>query len=276
MTAPIRIAIAGAQGRMGRAVAETIAADPAFTLVARVGRADAEVDGLVRIDTALASADVIIDFTTGRASSALARRCAARGGPALVIGATGFEADDLAGIAEAARRIAIVRSGNFSLGINMLVGLVARAARALPAAAWDIEIAEAHHRRKVDAPSGTALMLGDAAARGRGVSLAAVERRTRDGITGERPTGEIGFSVLRGGGIVGEHSVVFAAEEEILTLSHSARDRGMFARGAAAAARWVADRAPGEYDMQDVLGFAGEAGRPAGSVPPGAVPPSAV
>jgi 4-hydroxy-tetrahydrodipicolinate reductase len=137
----------------------------------------------------------------------------------------------------------------------MLLGLVAQAAAALPAETWDIEILEAHHRRKIDAPSGTALMLGNAAAEGRGVPLASVERRGRDGITGERPVGEIGFSVVRGGGIVGEHSVLFAAAEEVVTISHSALDRGMFARGALAAARFAAGRAPGEYDMQDVLGL---------------------
>jgi 4-hydroxy-tetrahydrodipicolinate reductase len=137
----------------------------------------------------------------------------------------------------------------------MLMGLVEQAARTLGPQAYDVEVFEAHHRRKVDAPSGAALMLGEAAARGRGVELSKVARRTRDGITGERPVGEIGFSVMRGGGIVGEHSVVFAAEDEILTLSHSARDRSLFARGAVAAARWVAGKPPGEYDMQDVLGF---------------------
>lgn len=173
-----------------------------------------------------------------------------------MLGATGFTPEQLAAVAAAARTTAIVRAGNFSLGLNMLMGLVTQAARALPAEAYDIEIFEAHHRRKVDAPSGTALMLGEAAAKGRGVSLSQVARHARDGITGERPVEEIGFSVLRGGGIVGEHSVTFAADDEILTLSHSARDRGLFARGAVAAARWVAGRPPGEYDMQDVLGFA--------------------
>jgi 4-hydroxy-tetrahydrodipicolinate reductase len=116
---------------------------------------------------------------------------------------------------------------------------------------------EAHHRRKVDAPSGTALMLGEAAARGRGVELSAVERRTRDGIAGPRPSGEIGFAVLRGGGLIGEHSVAFVSDEEILSLSHSARDRSLFARGAVEAARWIAGKPPGLYDMQDVLGFRG-------------------
>jgi len=148
-----------------------------------------------------------------------------------------------------------VRAGNFSLGLNMLMGLVAKAAAALPTEAYDIEITEAHHHRKIDAPSGTALMLGEAAAEARGQDLAKVSRRGRDGITGARPVGEIGFSVLRGGGIIGEHSVIFAAEDEILTLNHSARDRSLFARGAVHAARWVAGKPPGEYDMRDVLGL---------------------
>jgi len=134
------------------------------------------------------------------------------------------------------------------------MGLVEQAARAL-AADYDIEVFEAHHRRKIDAPSGTALMLGEAAAKGRGVALAEVARRVRDGVTGARPAGEIGFSVMRGGGIIGEHSVAFAADEEIITLSHSARDRGLFAKGAVEAARWVAGRPAGAYDMQDVLGL---------------------
>jgi 4-hydroxy-tetrahydrodipicolinate reductase len=256
LTTPTRIAIAGSQGRMGRAVAAAVEADPALALAARFDRPGATGEGLVDRDEALAAADVVVDFTTAAASAALAQVCAARGGPALVIGSTGFSDDELQQIAEAARRIAIVRAGNFSLGVNMLMGLVRQAAAALPASDYDIEVFEAHHRRKVDAPSGTALMLGESAAEGRGVALADVACRARDGLTGARPQGEIGFSVLRGGGIVGEHTVTFAADDEILTLSHSARDRGLFARGAAAAARWVAGRPPGEYDMQDVLGFA--------------------
>ena len=160
----------------------------------------------------------------------------------------------------ASRRIAVMKSGNFSLGVNMLIGLVRQAAAALPASQYDIEIFEAHHRRKVDAPSGTALMLGDAAAEGRGVDLFKVQTKARDGVTGPRVEGQIGFSVMRGGGVVGEHSVSFAAEDEILTLSHSALDRGLFARGAVEAAIWTAQPAPGGkppglYDMQDVLGF---------------------
>jgi 4-hydroxy-tetrahydrodipicolinate reductase len=239
---------------MGLAVAEAARAQ-GIEPVALFDRPGLEAPGLVGIDDALALANVVIDFTTPAASAELAARAAARGGPALVMGSTGFDAAQLATVARAAGKIAIVRAGNFSLGVNMLMGLVAQAARALPAAAYDIEVLEAHHQRKVDAPSGTALMLGEAAAAGRGVRLADVERRARDGITGARVVGEIGFASLRGGGVVGEHSVIFAAEDEILTLTHSARDRGLFARGAVAAARWVAGRPAGEYDMQDVLGF---------------------
>jgi 4-hydroxy-tetrahydrodipicolinate reductase len=252
--APTRIAIAGALGRMGQAVARVVEADPALVVAARFDRPDISGEDLVSRDAALAAADVVIDFTTPAASVDLAR-AGAEAGVALVIGSTGASPDERAAIAAAARRTPIVFAGNFSLGVNMLMGLVAQAARALPAESWDIEIFEAHHRHKVDAPSGTALMLGEAAAQGRGVDLDAVARRVRDGVTGARPVGEIGFSVLRGGGIVGEHTVTFAGEEEILTLSHSGRDRALFARGAAHAARWVAGRPPGLYDMQDVLGM---------------------
>lgn len=255
MTSRIKIAVAGAQGHMGLAVISILAADPDFTHVGSFGRSGSKNDGFIDRATAIEAADVILDFSTASAAAELAELCAENGGPALVIGATGFEPEEATRIGVAARKIPIVRSGNFSIGVNMLVGLVAQVAGTFPAEAWDIEVLEAHHRRKTDAPSGTALMLGEAAARGRGVPLASVERRGRDGITGERPAGEIGFSVLRGGGIVGEHSVVFAAGEEVVTLSHSALDRGMFARGALAAARWIIGRAPGEYDMQDVLGL---------------------
>lgn len=253
--APIRIAVAGALGRMGRAVITAVEARDDAQVFARFDRPDAVGEGLVDPASAIASAQAIIDFSSPAASAALAEACAARGDVALVIGSTGFDEMHLARIDAAARAIPIVRAGNFSLGVNMLMGLVARAARALPAEAYDIEVFEAHHRRKVDAPSGTALMLADAAASGRGVELAKVARPARDGITGERPTGEIGFSVMRGGGIIGEHAVVLAAEDEILTLSHSARDRGLFARGAVTAALWAVGRPPGAYDMQDVLGL---------------------
>ncbi|OWV77562.1 4-hydroxy-tetrahydrodipicolinate reductase [Rhizobium sp. R634] len=260
MTSPIKIAVAGINGRMGRAILPLLQADPAFAFIGGIGRSGASGEGLIDRAAAIAAADVILDFTTGSAAAELAGLCAASGGPALVIGATGFEPDELERIAEAARSIPILRSGNFSIGLNMLLGLVSQAARALPAHAWDIEILEAHHARKIDAPSGTALMLGEAAAAGRGVSLASVERRGRDGLTGERPSGEIGFAVLRAGGITGEHSVLFAAAEEVITLSHSALDRAMFARGALAATRWIAGRRAGEYTMADVLGLAADTG----------------
>ena len=240
---------------MGRAVAAVIEGREEVALAARFDRPGADGPGLVDLETALSAAQVVIDFSTPEASTHLAGACAARGGPALVIGTTGLSAEQIAAIDAAAARIPIVRAGNFSLGVNMLMGLVRQAAKALPARDYDVEIFEAHHRRKVDAPSGTALMLGEAAAQGRGVQLDEVARRVRDGITGARPVGEIGFSVLRGGDIIGEHSVTFAADDEILTLSHSARDRGLFARGAVEAARWAAGRPPGAYDMQDVLGL---------------------
>jgi 4-hydroxy-tetrahydrodipicolinate reductase len=257
---PVRIGVAGAIGRMGRAVTKGVEARDDAVLSALFDRpelAGQTIDGLTlaTMDAAVAASDVIIDFTTPDASTELARLGAARGGLALIIGSTGFSSEQDAMVESAAAKIAIVRSGNYSLGVNLLAGLVERAAATLEAGDWDIEVFEAHHRRKVDAPSGTALMLGEAGARGRGVKLNEAADRARDGLTGPRETGHIGFSVMRGGGIVGEHSVVFAAEDEILTLSHSARDRSLFARGAVAAALWAVKRGPGLYDMMDVLGF---------------------
>jgi 4-hydroxy-tetrahydrodipicolinate reductase len=256
---PVRIGLSGALGRMGRAIAGALEGRPDAKLALVFDRPGTEGRELRSMKlgslTDIARCDVAVDFSTAEASTRLAEAAAARGAPALVIGSTGWTDAEDARLRAAAARVAIVRSGNFSLGVNVLAGLVEAAARRLSAADWDIELVEAHHRRKIDAPSGTALMLGEAAARGRGASLAEVEVRARDGITGPRPEGAIGFSVLRGGGIVGEHEVVFAAEEEVLTLKHSARDRGLFARGAVAAALWVAGRPPGLYDMMDVLGF---------------------
>ena len=223
----ISIGVAGALGRMGRVVAGLLAERQDMTLAALFDRPDAvgeTVDRRLLVDAAAASS-------------------------------TGLSQDEEQAVHEAAARIAIVKSGNFSLGVNLLLGLVRQAARALPAADYDIEVFEAHHRRKIDAPSGTALMLGQAAAEGRGIDLDGAAERGRDGITGPRGQGAIGFSVMRGGGIVGEHSVIFAAEDEIVTLSHSARDRSLFARGALAAAAWVKGRPPGLYDMMDVLGL---------------------
>jgi 4-hydroxy-tetrahydrodipicolinate reductase len=258
-TQTLRLGVAGALGRMGQAVLAVAAVEAGVAVTATldqpgsVGEHSGE-QTLVGADEALAACDVVIDFSTAAAAAELARKAAARGAPALVIGATGSDAADEAMIASAAKSIAIVRSGNFSLGVNLLAALVEEAARRLPAD-WDIEILEAHHRRKADAPSGTALMLGEAAARGRKVDLAKVAAHGRDGLAGPRPTDSIGFASLRAGGLVGEHSVILASEDEILTLSHSARDRRLFARGALAAAKWVQGRPAGLYDMRDVLGF---------------------
>ncbi len=258
---PVRIAIAGALGRMGRAVEAVAAGREDLAVVARVDRPGANDTSagavpLCDIEAAAAASDVIVDFTTGAVSAHTAGLVAARGGPALVIGATGFSAEDDAAVRTAALRIPIVRSGNFSLGVNLLAALVEEAARRLGPQAWDIEILEVHHRRKIDAPSGTALLLGAAAARGRGEDPAEATIPPRSGVGSERPRGGVGYASLRGGGVIGEHSVLIAAEDETITLSHSARDRSLFARGALEAAVWVAGRPPGLYDMRDVLGLA--------------------
>ncbi|MFM1976308.1 MAG: hypothetical protein RL145_1154 [Pseudomonadota bacterium] len=199
-------------------------------------------------------AQVWIDFTTPEASLTALTALKATNVKAIVLGTTGFEPAPEAQIAEAAQHFCIVRSGNFSLGINLLLGLVKQAAERL-GPDWDIEIFEAHHRRKVDAPSGTALMLCGAAADGRGVSHTAVAAYDRHGVTAARKPGEIGYAVARGGGIIGEHEVMFASDDEIIRFSHSALNRTIFAKGALAAARWAAGNSPGLYDMADVLGL---------------------
>jgi len=246
VTALFHAGISGARGRMGRAVSHVLDARDDVVVAARFDRGET---------ADLSLCDVIIDFSTPDSSIALARMCAERGGPALVIGSTGFSEAQEVELAAAAASVAIVRSGNFSLGVNVLIGLVEHAALRLDARDWDIEVLEAHHRRKVDAPSGTALMLGEAAAAGRGGDLSDLKSPPYDGITGEREPGRIGFASLRAGGIVGEHTVIFASEDEVVSLSHKAIDRSLFARGAVAAAAWVRSRPPGLYDMQDVLGF---------------------
>jgi 4-hydroxy-tetrahydrodipicolinate reductase len=238
--------ISGARGRMGRAVSQVLDAREDVVVATRFDRGETPDLNLC---------DVIIDFSTPEASVELARACAERGGPALVIGSTGLSPEQDALIEAAAEKIAIVRSGNFSLGLNILIGLVEHAAQRLDGRDWDIEVLETHHRRKVDAPSGTALMLGEAAANGRGRDLEDLKTAPYDGITGPREPGKIGFASLRAGGVIGEHTVLFGSEDELLTLSHSAIDRSLFAKGAVAAAAWVRNRRPGLYDMQDVLGF---------------------
>jgi 4-hydroxy-tetrahydrodipicolinate reductase len=263
----LSIAIAGASGRMGRALVCAASADARFRIVGGTERRGSSalgadigaIAGVSALGAAItddvhaasAGADVWIDFTSPAATLAALGATQAR---AAIVGTTGFAPEQDAAIADAARRIAIVRSGNFSLGVNVLAALVRQAAEKL-GPEWDLEITEAHHRRKVDAPSGTALLLGEAAAAGRGESLSEVRLPPHDGVTGERPRGKIGFSVIRGGGIVGEHDVRFAAEREVLTLSHQALDRAVFADGALAAALWVSGKPPGLYSMSNVLGL---------------------
>lgn len=263
----VSIAVAGAAGRMGRALLQAAARDNRFRIVGGSERPDSPAAGLdlgalAGIDplgvaaahdarSASAGADVWIDFTRPEATI---EALGVIGAKAAIIGTTGLSPAQEDAIAVAAQRIAIVRSGNFSLGVNLMAALVEQAAQRLREG-WDIEIHEGHHRHKVDAPSGTALMLGEAAARGRGRSLADLRLPPRDGITGARPEGGIGFSVTRAGGIIGEHDVTFASEREVLTLSHQALDRALFADGALLAARWAATQPPGLYSMRHVLGF---------------------
>jgi 4-hydroxy-tetrahydrodipicolinate reductase len=255
---PVRLGVAGALGAMGRSVTALAQARGDVRLAALFDRPDTAAAARKPLTTrakALRACDVIIDFSTPAASAELAALAASAGGPALVIGSTGLSEPEETTLRAAAQSIAIVKSGNFSLGINILAGLVEQTARRLGPEIWDVEVFEAHHRRKRDAPSGTALMLGAAAARGRGEALIDVAAPPREGAGEARRQGDVGFAVMRAGGIIGEHAVVFAADDEILTLSHSARDRGLFARGALEAALWVVGRPPGLYDMIDVLGF---------------------
>lgn len=265
----VRIAVMGASGRMGQMLVRVVDDSAGATLAAAVERAGhpwvgqdlglaqgGAARGLVvgdDLDVVLARCDAILDFTTPAVSVALAAKAAAAG-VAHVIGTTGFSDADLAAIARAGAAGRIVRAGNMSLGVNLLLQLTRQVAAAL-GADYDIEIVEAHHRHKVDAPSGTALMLGEAAAEGRGVALADMAERGRDGITGARVQGAIGFHAIRGGDYIGEHDVIFAGEGERIVLRHVASDRALFARGALRAALWLQTQGPGEYSMLDVLGM---------------------
>ncbi len=263
------IVITGVSGRMGRMLVDVISTNPACTLIGAVereghdwvGRDVGEAMGgqplgvIVTDDPlpVLARAQAVIDFTAPAATVAMAGLCA-QARAVHVIGTTGLSAEDLAAIRAAARHAVVVRAGNMSLGVNLLVGLTRKVAEAL-GEDFDIEVVEAHHNQKVDAPSGTALMLGQAAAEGLGVALDDVADRGRDGITGARRPGSIGFAAIRGGDVVGEHDVIFAGQGERVVLRHLATDRAIFARGAIRAALWGQDRDPGEYDMADVLGL---------------------
>lgn len=200
----------------------------------------------------VAASDVLVDFSAPAALEGNLDACVASKKP-IVIGTTGLEERHHYLIDDAAKDIAILQTGNTSLGVTMLAALIKQAASQL-GNDWDIEIVEMHHRHKVDAPSGTALLLGEAAAEGRGVDLATNSERGRDGITGARKAGAIGFASLRGGSVAGDHSVLFASDNELITLNHRAENRAIFAKGAIKAAEWLISREPGRYRMAEVLG----------------------
>jgi 4-hydroxy-tetrahydrodipicolinate reductase len=265
------LVVVGAAGRMGQALIRAIADNEEAVLAGAVerpgspalGRDAGELAGVGPLGISIsddplpvfAHAEGVLDFTSPAASVVFAGY-AAQARIAHVIGTTGCSPADDARIVAAARHAPIVKSGNMSLGVNLLAALVEQAARALPAADFDIEVLEMHHRHKVDAPSGTALLLGEAAAAGRAIPLNENSVRSRDGHTGPRPAGAIGFATLRGGSVVGDHSVILAGSGERITLSHVAEDRTVFARGAVRAALWARGRKPGLYSMRDVLGLA--------------------
>ena len=265
----MKIAVLGASGRMGQALVRALHETPGCTVAAglevkgspAVGSDIGLLAGLDPLGVAItddplpvfADVDAVLDFTSPAATVNFAG-LAAQARIVHVIGTTGLSEADQAKLEAAARHATIVKAGNMSLGVNLLAGLTARVAEAL-GPEFDIEILEMHHRHKRDAPSGTSLMLGQAAAKARGISLAERGVRTRDGDIGPRRDGDIGFAALRGGDVVGEHRVIFAGPGERIELAHVATDRSIFARGAVRAALWARGRAPGLYSMQDVLGL---------------------
>jgi 4-hydroxy-tetrahydrodipicolinate reductase len=257
-----RVCVLGPSGRMGRAVIEAAAGLDDVRITAAVDRPDAGglgavvsegVRAIADVDGGLVACDVYIDFTSPVATRAFAA-AATRHRRAAVIGTTGLGVDDEAAVHALAQVAPIVVAANFSLGVNLVLGLVRQAARAL-GPAWDAEVVETHHRAKRDAPSGTALMIARAIAAGHGVDYDAVKRHTRDGDVGPRPRGEIGVSAVRGGDVVGEHTAFFFGAAERLEISHRATSRSIFAAGALRAATWVVGQPPGRYDMLDVLGL---------------------
>ncbi len=265
----LRVIVLGAGGRMGRALLKAVIAEPGMRLVGAVDRAGVAEEGEdagrlagtgdtgIKVTSdplpAFAGADIALDFTAPAATLEYAE-LAAQARLVHIIGTTGLGPEAEAPLLAAARHCRIVRSGNMSVGVNLLAGLVRRAA-AILGADYDIEILEMHHRHKVDAPSGTALLLGRAAAEGRGVALDEAAVRVRDGVTGARPGGAIGFASLRGGSVVGDHSVILAGEGERIELTHRAESRDIFVHGALRAAFWAFDKKPGLYTMADVLGL---------------------
>lgn len=242
----LRLALLGASGRMGQAIAHCAAAADAEVTVMPPARA--------ALQLSTGCADVLIDFSSPAATLAALPQCVALGLP-MVVGTTGFTPPQQQQIEQAAQRIAIVQAANMSVGVVLLQALVERAAQALAADQWDAEILEMHHRDKVDAPSGTARALGQALARGREQALDDTACWSRQGATGARKPGEIGFASLRGGSVVGEHRVIFAGQGERLELAHQAENRSIFAMGALRAARFVVTQAAGLYNMRDVIGM---------------------
>jgi 4-hydroxy-tetrahydrodipicolinate reductase len=263
MTEPVRIVLSGATGRMGQTLARMIHEDAGLSLVAGIGKMPEPACelGCPVVETPetagdwIRGADVVIDFS---APELLRRIVEMHGdtlaGKALVVGTTGLGDDDRAMLERAAERTAVLQAANFSVGVNLLVALAQQAAAVL-GDDYDVEIVEAHHRRKVDAPSGTALVLGEAVAKGRGVALDDVRVDGRSGRPGERPRGEIAFHALRGGDVVGEHRVMLIGDRERIELTHLAQDRALFAEGALRAAAWISGKPAGAYTMNDVLGL---------------------
>ena len=252
-----RIGIAGITGRMGHLLAEEVRAAGA-ALAGGIGRAGSakppppDTTLFPNLAALAAESNVVVDFTNAATAQATAAAMAASG-TAWVLGTSGLSDADEAAVAEAAQRIPVVYAANFSAGVNLVLALAERMGAALPAEAYDAEIVEMHHRQKVDAPSGTAIGIGRAVARGRGVALNDVIESGRHGHTGARKTGAIGFAALRGGQVVGEHTLIFAAGTEHITLTHRAFDRRAYATGAVRAALWVVGRPPGLYSMMDML-----------------------
>ena len=251
----VRVAIAGATGRMGLALLEAASQDEGVALGGAVDLKSSTWGGVsigTDVRDALANADVLVDFTRPAGTLVHLEHCVALG-RAMVIGTTGFEPAQLATIREAARRVPIVLAPNMSVGVNVMLKLVDLAARSLEG--YDIEVFEMHHRKKVDAPSGTALKLGEVAARARGTTLEDDGVFARHGVTGERKAGTLGFCVARGGDVVGDHTVFFAGTGERIEITHRSSSRATYAQGAMRAARFVHGRPPGLYDMEDVLGL---------------------
>ncbi len=266
----MRLVIVGAQGRMGRALIAAVTEADGVCVAGAVERDGADAVGMdagtlaglpalgvavtTDLSAALDDADGLIDFTAPQATLAFSK-IAAEKGKIQIVGTTGMTPEEEDELAEAGKAGAtVVKSGNMSLGVNLLGKLVEQAARSLDAD-FDIEVVEMHHKHKVDAPSGTALLLGESAAEGRGIDLRDNAVMSREGITGARERGSIGFATLRGGSVIGEHTVILAGEGERIELTHKAQDRTVFARGAVKAALWARDKSHGYYSMMDVLGL---------------------